>query len=83
MPPGPSVGGLPRGLDDYTMRQEQITNIVIPLRQHASNLAQIAQVAYTQGGTDLLRLLDARKLNSRPNRPGSMRWPIGNKARLP
>ena len=24
-------------LDDYTMRHEQITNIVIPLRQHASN----------------------------------------------
>lgn len=48
-------------LDDYTMRRTQITDIVIPLRQHAANISQIAQAAYNQGGTDLLRLLDAKR----------------------
>ena len=32
-----------------------------PLRQHAQNIAEIAQGAYAQGGTDLLRLLDAQR----------------------
>jgi outer membrane protein TolC len=48
-------------LDDYQLRRAQITDIVVPLREHAASLAQIAQAAYAQGGTDLLRLLDARR----------------------
>ena len=48
-------------LDDYELRLTQIADIVIPLRQHAASVAQLAQAAYTQGGTDLLRLLDARR----------------------
>jgi outer membrane protein, heavy metal efflux system len=48
-------------LDDYAARRQEVTNLVVPLRAHAANLAQLAQAAYVQGGTDLLRLLDARR----------------------
>jgi outer membrane protein, heavy metal efflux system len=32
-----------------------------PLREHAGTIAQIASAAYAEGGTDLLRLLDAER----------------------
>lgn len=48
-------------VDEFRLRQGQITDIVIPLRRDGANLAQIAQSAYQQGGTDLVRLLDARR----------------------
>ena len=32
-----------------------------PLREHAAGIAQISAAAYAEGGTDLLRLLDAER----------------------
>src|SRR4029079_15027961 len=46
---------------DYPARRSQITDIVVPLRRNAAELARLAQAAYVQGGVDLLRLLAARK----------------------
>jgi outer membrane protein TolC len=33
-----------------------------PLQEHAATISEIAQAAYAQGGTDLLRLLDAKRV---------------------
>ena len=46
---------------EYLLRRRQITTVVQPLEQHADEIATIAQAAYEQGGTDLLRLLDAQR----------------------
>ena len=48
-------------LQEYRLRQTEVVDTLLPLRQHAANISQIAQAAYIQGGTDLLRLLDAER----------------------
>jgi len=48
-------------LQEYELRNTEVVSTLEPLRQHAQNIAEIAQGAYAQGGTDLLRLLDAQK----------------------
>ena len=48
-------------LQDYQMRRDEAITTLEPLRQEAANLAQIATAAYAEGGTDLLRLLDAER----------------------
>jgi cobalt-zinc-cadmium efflux system outer membrane protein len=48
-------------LQEYELRRTEVIETLQPLRQHAANISQIAQAAYIQGGTDLLRLLDAER----------------------
>jgi cobalt-zinc-cadmium efflux system outer membrane protein len=48
--------------EEYEMRRMEITDTMQPLREHAGSIAQIAQAAYEQDGIDLLRLLDAERL---------------------
>jgi len=48
-------------LQDYRMRRDEAIATLEPLRQEAINLSQIAGAAYAEGGTDLLRLLDAER----------------------
>lgn len=48
-------------LQEYEMRRTELTQALEPLREHAADLAKIASAAYAEGGTDLLRLLDAQR----------------------
>jgi cobalt-zinc-cadmium efflux system outer membrane protein len=48
-------------LQEYELRRNEVATTLEPLRQHAQNISEIAQGAYAQGGTDLLRLLDAQR----------------------
>jgi cobalt-zinc-cadmium efflux system outer membrane protein len=48
-------------LQDFQMRRDEAIATLEPLRHEALNLAQIATAAYAEGGTDLLRLLDAER----------------------
>jgi cobalt-zinc-cadmium efflux system outer membrane protein len=48
-------------LQEFRMRRDQATSNLDPLRRQAVELAQIANAAYAEGGTDLLRLLDAQR----------------------
>jgi len=48
-------------LQEYESRRAEFLNALQPLRQHAADIAGIAAAAYAEGGTDLLRLLDAER----------------------
>jgi outer membrane protein, heavy metal efflux system len=48
-------------LQEYEMRRSEFQNAIQPLRDHAANISKIAAAAYAEGGTDLLRLLDAER----------------------
>jgi outer membrane protein TolC len=48
-------------LRNFEMRRDDATTTLEPLRQEALNIQQIANAAYAEGGTDLLRLLDAER----------------------
>jgi cobalt-zinc-cadmium efflux system outer membrane protein len=48
-------------LREYEMRRAEFINALQPLREHAANISKIAAAAYAEGGTDLLRLLDAER----------------------
>lgn len=48
-------------LQEYQLRQSEVVETLQPLQEHASTISQIAQAAYAQGGSDLLRLLDAKR----------------------
>lgn len=48
-------------LQEYEMRRSELANALQPLREHAANISKIAAAAYAEGGTDLLRLLDAER----------------------
>jgi outer membrane protein, heavy metal efflux system len=48
-------------LQQYQVRWNQVLNSLQPLREHATVISEIARAAYSQGGTDLLRLLDAER----------------------
>jgi outer membrane protein TolC len=48
-------------LQEYESRRSEFLNALQPLKQHAADIAAIAAAAYAEGGTDLLRLLDAER----------------------
>jgi outer membrane protein, heavy metal efflux system len=48
-------------LQEYEMRRAEFVNALEPLREHAAEISRIAAAAYAEGGTDLLRLLDAER----------------------
>ena len=48
-------------LQEFEWRRSEFATALQPLREHATTIAQIASAAYTEGGTDLLRLLDAER----------------------
>jgi outer membrane protein, heavy metal efflux system len=48
-------------LQEYRTRRDEATGTLQLLREEAGNVAQIASNAYVEGGTDLLRLLDAER----------------------
>jgi len=47
---------------DYEIRRMQILETLQPMREHAEESSVIAEAAYREGGSDLLRLLDAEKM---------------------
>ena len=47
---------------EYQFRQQQVTEVFVPLRHRAEQIADITRAAYMQGGLDLLRLIDAERL---------------------
>jgi outer membrane protein, heavy metal efflux system len=49
-------------LQEYNLRRREVAENLQPLREHSIAIADIAQQAYQQGGTDLLRLLDAERV---------------------
>lgn len=49
-------------VQEYTFRHDEFVNTLEPLREHASEISRIAAAAYAEGGTDLLRLLDAERV---------------------
>ena len=49
-------------VQEYTFRHDEFVNTLEPLRQHAEEISRIAAAAYAEGGTDLLRLLDAERV---------------------
>ena len=48
-------------LQEYQMRRAEFMNALQPLKEHAAEISKIAAAAYAEGGTDLLRLLDAER----------------------
>jgi cobalt-zinc-cadmium efflux system outer membrane protein len=48
-------------LQEFELRRSQALNALQPLREHAATISQIASAAYTEGGVDLLRFLDAER----------------------
>lgn len=48
-------------LQEYELRRSEFFNALQPLREHAATISEIAAAAYAEGGTDLLRLLDAER----------------------
>jgi outer membrane protein TolC len=48
-------------LTAYQLRRNEVIDTLQPLREHAKTISEIAQAVYAQGGTDLLRLLDAER----------------------
>ena len=49
-------------LQEYEFRRDEFAQTLEPLRQHAAEISRIAGAAYAEGGTDLLRLLDAERV---------------------
>lgn len=47
---------------EVRLRRKQVEETLGPLREQAAETARIAEAAYREGGTDLLRLLDAQRL---------------------
>lgn len=48
-------------VQEYELRRREIAEALQPLHEHGATISDIAQRAYQQGGTDLLRLLDAER----------------------
>ena len=48
-------------VQDYELRRAEFLNALQPFREHAATISGIAAAAYAEGGTDLLRLLDAER----------------------
>jgi cobalt-zinc-cadmium efflux system outer membrane protein len=47
---------------EYESRLHQVKEVFAPLRERAEQIADVTRGAYTQGGLDLLRLIDAERL---------------------
>jgi len=47
---------------DYELRRKSLAETLQPMRTRASDVYKIADAAYREGGTDILRLLDAERL---------------------
>jgi len=52
---------LQRAVQEYEMRRAEVAETLRPLRENATEISNIAQAAYQQGGVELLRLLDAER----------------------
>ncbi|MEJ7609058.1 MAG: TolC family protein [Bryobacteraceae bacterium] len=52
---------LDSALRDYESLQRLLTETLRPMRQRADEVVRIAEAAYREGGTDILRLLDAER----------------------
>jgi len=52
---------LQRAEQEYELRRAEVADTLQPLREHATEISNIAQAAYQQGGVELLRLLDAER----------------------
>jgi outer membrane protein TolC len=50
-------------VNEVEIRSRQLSGSLRALREDASTSARIAQAAYREGGADLLRLLDAERVN--------------------
>ena len=48
-------------VQEYEARRGELLNSLQPFREHAADISSIAAAAYAEGGTDLLRLLDAER----------------------
>ncbi len=48
-------------MQEYESRRAEFIDALQPFREHAANISGIAAAAYAEGGTDLLRLLDAER----------------------
>jgi cobalt-zinc-cadmium efflux system outer membrane protein len=48
-------------LQEFEMRRAELVDELEPLKEHAASIAKIASAAYSEGGTDLLRLFDAQQ----------------------
>jgi cobalt-zinc-cadmium efflux system outer membrane protein len=48
-------------VQDYELRSQEVSQTLVPLRDHANEIAQIAENVYSQTGLDLLRLIDAER----------------------
>jgi cobalt-zinc-cadmium efflux system outer membrane protein len=46
---------------EYAARRQLILGTLLPMRQRAEEVARIARAAYREGGTDLLRVIDAER----------------------
>jgi cobalt-zinc-cadmium efflux system outer membrane protein len=46
---------------EMQLRQRELETMLQPMREHAATIAQIANAAYEQGATELLRFLDAER----------------------
>jgi outer membrane protein, heavy metal efflux system len=47
--------------EEMQLRHRELETMLQPMREHAATIAQIANSAYEQGATDLLRFLDAER----------------------
>jgi cobalt-zinc-cadmium efflux system outer membrane protein len=52
---------LQQAVQEYEMRRAEVADTLQPLREHATEISNIAQAAYQRGGVELLRLLDAER----------------------
>lgn len=48
-------------VQEYEARRAEFLDALQPYREHAANISGIAAAAYAEGGTDLLRFLDAER----------------------
>jgi cobalt-zinc-cadmium efflux system outer membrane protein len=48
-------------LQEYQLRRNEVVDTLQPLQEHGKEISDIAEAAFAQGGTDLLRLLDAER----------------------
>ena len=48
-------------LQEYQLRRNEVVDTLRPLQEHGKEISEIAEAAFAQGGTDLLRLLDAER----------------------
>ena len=48
-------------VQEYDLRRHEVIDTLHLLREHGATISNIARQAYQQGGTDLLRLLDAQR----------------------